>query len=135
MNLYLLLLNVPTCKFQYFFKSKQNLMSFSCISQDCMWLYFVLLAIWKAPVVKRLIHIQSIKITSNSLFPMTNKTKCWNLHVDTFNNNMLKTTDFRRCFDNRSESIYAILRPCLTLLWRKIELILLFLLCLNHELV
>ena len=41
-----------------------------CYFDDCMWLYFLLLAIWKLPVVKHIIHIlcMRILITSNSLF-------------------------------------------------------------------
>ena len=47
---------------------KENLMSFWCITQDCMWFYFLLLGIWKASVEKHINHMQDIKMTTTSLF-------------------------------------------------------------------
>ena len=44
------------------------LMSFWSITHDCIGLYFLLLGIWKASVAKLIIHIQCIKMTSNSFF-------------------------------------------------------------------
>ena len=70
-NLYLLLFSVAICKFQHFFTftiRKDSMITFWYMTQDCMWSYVLLLGIQKALVVKRIIHIPSIKITSNSLF-------------------------------------------------------------------
>ena len=59
-NLYLILLNVS-----HFCHQKREfdvILMYVYHIYDCMWLYFFLLAIWKAPIVKHIIHILCIKL-------------------------------------------------------------------------
>ena len=55
-------INMKISNFCHFVIRKQNLMLFWCTTQDCMWLHFLLLRIWKVPVVKHIIHIPCIML-------------------------------------------------------------------------
>ena len=84
------------------------------ITHDCMWLYFVLLGIWKAPVVNYIIHMLCIKITSNS-FLMTKVTSTCNLYTLY---TIVKLCDFHCiCKLNSLTFVSQAVSHCVTKLW------------------
>ena len=67
---------------------------FNVILINDIWLMCFTTGAFQIPKSRKCDHIQSCVIHQNSIrfsFLMTKVTKCWNLHVDTFNNNEYKS--------------------------------------------